>query len=556
MTASSNFSVASYWTAVFAVSCLKLVLLHSYRSTDFEVHRNWLAITHSLPLDKWYYEETSEWTLDYPPFFAYFEWGLSQVAKYFDEGMLKVQNLNHATFETILFQKLSVIVVDFLLAYAVLKCFEASSVLFLTSDKQKSKSESGIPLETLFVLIFCNGGLFLVDQIHFQYNGFLFGIMLLSIAKMLEGKFYLSAFIFASLINFKHIFLYVAPAFGVYLLRRKCFPPNTPLRIGSVISSVFSFAVIGVTVLAASFGPFYQHIPQILKRLFPFQRGLSHAYWAPNVWAGYNTVDWFLNVALKKGKSSVTTGLVGEASLSVLPQVLPLHTFILTVVCMMPALIAIWKRPTPLNFVQGVIATGWTSFMFGYHVHEKAILNVLIPFALLSSHQPNLFFITLVSGTVSLFPLLFTPVEVVLKVLIAILHFSLVCRFIPLSKFRIYELFYLSGFAMVYLCENLGPILLPRFPFLPLILVSDYCLIGIFYSYVKFYWNFWRSIPNNLNVTKSKYDSVPPTPKTPMQFASDSPDSKTRNSPIKPIKRKRQSNVPEPSTRVLRARNK
>jgi len=139
--------------------------------------------------------------------------------------------------------------------------------------------------------------------------------------------------------------------------------------------------------------------------------------------------------------NSVTRGLVGDTSFAVLPNISPRMTFILTlaaqIVCHLhlvprycvlttpsqPALIKLFLRPTWTNFVSTLTLCAYASFLFGWHVHEKAILLVIIPFSLLALKDRRYlgaFRPLAVSGHVSLFPLLFTAQEFPVKVVYTI----------------------------------------------------------------------------------------------------------------------------------------
>ena len=251
-----------------------------------------------------------------------------------------------------------------------------------TRSSAKKKNETEEDWQTILtILITANPGILMVDHIHFQYNALLYGFQLLSIACFFEKRFVLGSIWFAIVLNFKHIYLYQAPAYFVYLLASFCFKDSK--------FSFRNFLGLGLSVIsvfAISFGPFYKHIPQILSRLFPFGRGLTHAYWAPNFWALYCFVDRVLNFAssflfgsASAAGPSLTRGLVGDVTFVHLPNIQPLTTAILTFASQIPILLTVWRDPTPNTFVKALTISGFCSFMFGYHVHEKAIILVLIP---------------------------------------------------------------------------------------------------------------------------------------------------------------------------------
>ncbi|XP_064432934.1 probable dolichyl pyrophosphate Glc1Man9GlcNAc2 alpha-1,3-glucosyltransferase isoform X8 [Mirounga angustirostris] len=474
------------WFSALAlgVTLFKCLLIPTYHSTDFEVHRNWLAITHSLPVSQWYYEATSEWTLDYPPFFAWFEYALSHIAKYFDQEMLNVHNLNYSSTRTLLFQRFSVIFTDVLFVYAVHECCKC------IDGKKAGKELTEKPKFILSVLLLWNFGLLIVDHIHFQYNGFLFGLMLLSIARLFQKRYMEGAFLFAVLLHFKHIYLYVAPAYGIYLLRSYCFTANKP--DGSIRWNSFSFVrlislgLIVFLVSALSLGPFLalNQLPQVLSRLFPFKRGLCHAYWAPNFWALYNALDKVLSVIGLNDKwfgSAVPTHSPSFSDSHGHPH---LHSD---------------GHIGPRGFLRCLILCALSSFLFGWHVHEKAILLAVLPMSLLSvgkAGDASIFLILTTTGHYSLFPLLFTapelPIKILLMLLFTIYSISSLKTLFRKEKplFNWMETFYLLGLGpLEVFCEFVFPFTSwkLKYPFIPLLLTSVYCAVGITYAWFRLY---------------------------------------------------------------------
>lgn len=148
-----------------------------------------------------------------------------------------------------------------------------------------------------------------------------------------------------------------------------------------------------------------------------------------------------------------------------------------------------------------VTLCGYSSFLFGWHVHEKAILLVVIPFSLLALKDRRYlgaFRPLAVAGHVSLFPLLFTAAEFPIKTVYTIfwlLLFLLVFdRLAPVpSRPRV---FLLDRFSLLYTTVSIPLIVYcslahqfvfgERYGFIPLMFTSSYSAIGVVGSWIGF----------------------------------------------------------------------
>lgn len=359
--------------------------------------------------------------------------------------------------------------------------------------------------------ILLSPGLLIIDHVHFQYNGFLYGLLVLSmVLARKQSTLLYSGIIFAALLCLKHIYLYLALAYFVYLLRAYCFDPKSILR--PKFGNAFKLGIGVLGVFGIAFGPFayWNQLLQLKDRLFPFSRGLCHAYWAPNIWAMYSFTDRVLiSLAPRLGLpvnrdaiGSVTRGLVGDTSFAVLPEVKKEHTFLLTFIFQLISLVKLWLHPDWETFVGAITLCGYASFLFGWHVHEKAVLLIIIPFSLIALKDRRYFsaFRPLaVAGHVSLFPLLFTaaefPIKTVYTVMWLVLFLFAFDRITPVPErprifvFDRFSFLYLTvAIPLIVYCSLVHQLIFgwDRYEFLPLMFMSSYSALGVVGSWVGF----------------------------------------------------------------------
>lgn len=454
-------------------------------------------MTYTLPLREWYTDTTNHWTLDYPPLFAYFEALLGHAAHALgvDEAT-QLTAKNPRTPRLLVFMRLTVMISDALLVFGVARYCAATKSGCMSSEKRSAA----------YALVLLAPGLLLVDHVHFQYNGALLGVFLLFCAALRRDQSMHAVALFTLLLLAKHLFLYAAPLVGVYLVRHLIDEGGVRRLLSAIILSLSIVAFLLTPLVLSEWRQHRYHSPlfdaaltqihAIVRRLFPFtERALTHAYWAPNAWALYNALELVLTrVVRARGASALTSGLVGgsDAHQPVLWRVRPLHTILLTLLACSPQLwAAACARLDARRVVSATLRCVLVSIVFGWHVHEKATLLVVVPLALLvaldddnnnllsASTARRAWLLLSAASSVALWPLLPGAAVWPAKLTITVAYHVYAAHLLTIELGRLDLLYYVLLVASQLVAVVIAPLYLPTLPFLPLLLTSCVCAIGV-----------------------------------------------------------------------------
>lgn len=375
---------------IFAVFIRSLVSVHHHSGEgaapirgDYEAQRHWMEITSQLSVREWYwgnhsYNDLQYWGLDYPPLTAYHSMVLGLLGLQVCPDAFALYTSRGA--EDMLskaFMRLTVMASDVLV-------YIPAVVAFFVWRRSRPAGLDAI----FFALV--QPALLLIDHGHFQFNGvclgFVVGAMAFVTGPTLAEQMFGSA-LFVCALMFKHMALYFAPSFFVYLLHQS---------FGKgFVRGMFRVACLGFAVLATLaviLFPLRYDVLQVLHRMFPIGRGIFEDKVA-NFWCSISPV-----IKVKQLYSSEQ--LFRICSITTLVAIMP-SCFIMFFVNRHVAIVQ--KR---VMFALNLATVSLSFFIFGFQVHEKNILMPLLPLTLLYDQFPVLVTWYTSVACFSMFPLL------------------------------------------------------------------------------------------------------------------------------------------------------
>lgn len=393
---------------------------HQAYGGDFEAQRHWMELTWHLPIGEWYWYDLQYWGLDYPPLTAYVSY-LCGMASHFLVGPHTValetsRAIEDSTHKA--FMRATVLLLDILVYFtAVWFALDRRNVATMTSGETKlmhslspsSQSQKSKWLWTL-TLALSQPAIVLIDHGHFQYNTVALGLSIAAFSFMVQPNFkhcIVGSILYCLALNFKQMTLYYAPAVFCYLLGRCFSEPNRffPRFLALGCTVLLTFVVLWAPIIFAadpSGTPYIDRIQHVLRRIFPFQRGLFEGKVA-NIWCALSTKP-------VKIRDRVD------------PALQPLLALALTFVLMLGACIRMFNLgmeaiPHPSISDDGMdmsnnfntpdsistskrtqrhwtlllwasMSTALSFFLASFQVHEKSILLALAPCSLLLWQDP------------------------------------------------------------------------------------------------------------------------------------------------------------------------
>jgi alpha-1,3-glucosyltransferase len=390
------------WIVLISIFLRCLVGLGSYsgyanppKFGDYEAQRHWMEITYNLPSSKWYTNSTANdlgyWGIDYPPLTAWHSYILGWSSALLEpSSMTLYESRGYETTTHKVFMRMSVIISELITFIPAVICFVNIYYKHLRVEYRYATA----------LLLINNPCFLIIDHGHFQYNNVMLGLVVWSIVFLLKNQLIFSAVLFTLALNFKQMSLYYALPMGVVLLKKSYdlslknsrFLPSDKKTLVFISEFVFTIVnIFGACVLTtlAIWSPYIgstSEMLQVLKRIFPFQRGLFE----DKVATFWCTASIFIK--FREIFSVSAMGLIcGIVTLSV---------------CL-PSLYYLLKSPSPFRQFLYSLNISMAFFLFSFHVHEKTILLPLLGISLyMILEDPSKYRLLTTVSMFSMYPLL------------------------------------------------------------------------------------------------------------------------------------------------------